>query len=213
VHVEDEGRGHVALHQTGQHHACQEALARARRAEDAAAALDEALQVKADGVALFDGVADDEVGPPFLAEDGGHVGGVGRARRRVVGGHGLDRLWPGVLLAAVDTRLPLGPLRRGQLRPQVEHQCRVDGQRGVERLAVEGAAHDRRQPVGLLVGEARVGRAQLQVGDEAVVAVAAALADDEAAFLDSVGRNGQADAEPFLQAAADDVAEGRGRGG
>ena len=128
----------------------------------------------------------------------------------MVGGHGLDRLWPGILLAAIYPRLPLGPLRGGQVRPQVEHQRWVDSQGRIERLAVKGAAHDRRQAVGLLVGEARVSRPQLQVGDQAEVAVAAALADDEAAFLDGVGRDGQADAEPFLQAAADDVAEGGG---
>ena len=59
----------------------------------------------------------------------------------------------------------------------------------------------------LLVGEARVGRAQLQVGHQPVEQPVAALDHHETAFLHLLGRDRQPDVQVFLQAAANDITD------
>ena len=51
----------------------------------------------------------------------------------------------------------------------------------------------------LFVGEARVGGAQEQVGDQAIELPIAGLDDDEAAFLDLLRRDGEAHLQALFQ--------------
>ncbi len=59
----------------------------------------------------------------------------------------------------------------------------------------------RQARLGLFVGEARVGGAKLQIGDQAVELPIAAGDDDECTFLDFLRRDGQPCAEDFFQSA------------
>ena len=59
----------------------------------------------------------------------------------------------------------------------------------------------------LLVGKARVGGAQQQVGDQAVKLPVPALDGDEAALLHLLRRYGQAHLQALFQPAANDVAD------
>ena len=76
------------MHQPGQHEARQEGFAGAGGAEHARRALDEFVQVDADGMSLLAGVADDEIALLIrVAEDLGDVALVGqRDRARGVAG-------------------------------------------------------------------------------------------------------------------------------
>ena len=56
----------------------------------------------------------------------------------------------------------------------------------------------RQARLGLLIGEARVGGAELQVGDQAVELPVAARDDHERAFLHFLGRHGQPGAQGFF---------------
>ncbi len=62
--------------------------------------------------------------------------------------------------------------------------------------------------LGLFVGEARVGGAQLQVGHQAVELPVPGFDDHESALLHFLGRDRQPGAEGLLQTAADDVTNG-----
>ncbi len=207
VHIQHQDGGLVVVHQPGQDEARQEGLARAGGAEDARRALDELIQVDADRVSLLAGGADDEVALlPGVPEDAGDVLGAGQAHGGVVRGHGLDRDGGGVFGVG---RAPSGVGGRKLIRADVLHQRGEDLQVGVEGLPVEQVGEVGRQAgAGLLVREAGVGGPELEVGDEAIEAVAAGLDHHEAAFLDLERVNGEAGVEQVLEAAADDVADG-----
>ena len=160
-------------------------------------ALDEPVQVDADGMALLARVADHEVAVLVrVAEDLGDVAAGGQADRGVVRRHGLDRqrarLFFGVFLR------PGGVFRRVRFGAALQHQGRQDLQVGVERLAVQGLGQGGRQArLALLIREARVGGAELQVGHQPVELPVAARDDHEGPFLDFLGRHGQPGAQDF----------------
>ncbi len=113
-------------------------------------------------------------------------------------GNGLDGHRP---RRAIRMRLrPEGILWRRRVGPALEHQCRQDLKVGEERLPLQGLGqHGRKTLLGLLIGEARVGGAQLHVGDEAVEQVGAALDHDEGALLDGARVDGEAHAEGLFE--------------
>ena len=134
--------------------------------------------------------------------------GGGQAHRGVVRRHGLDRQRARGLGSADGT-----PARRwysggAGFGPALEHQGGQDFQVGVQGLPVErGGQLGRQARLGLLIGEARVGGAQLQVGDQPVELPVAALDHHEPALLHGLGRDGQAHVEVFFQSAAHDITD------
>src|SRR5439155_17349651 len=84
VHVEDEVRGHPAADHTAEDEAREEALARARLAEDAVAALHEAAQVQADRYVHVEWRAQLEAILALGAKDALEVALVGHEDRREV---------------------------------------------------------------------------------------------------------------------------------
>ena len=140
-----------------------------------------------------------------VAEDLGDVAAGGQADRGMVRRHGLDRERARRLSACSCAQAAYSGV--AGFGAALEHQGRQDLQVGVERLPVQGLGQGGRQArLGLLVREARVGGAQLQVGDQAVELPVAAGDDDEGAFLHFLRGDGQPGAEGFFQSAADDIA-------
>jgi len=197
--------------QAGQQDARQKGLTCAGGAEDTRGSLDEALEIDADWMVLLTGAANDEVTFLFrFSEDLGDVALARQARIRVVRGQGLDRHRTRFfLLAAFERFLPGGVGRRIHFRPAFKHQGGQHDQVGEKRLAVQQTGQAGRQAVlALLVREARVGGAKLQISGDAVELPVAALNHDEAALLDLLGGHGQPDIQVFLESAADHVADG-----
>ncbi len=203
VHVVDQRAGHIFLHQPRQHHTGEEALAGAGSPKNAAGALHQPPQVQLHRVGLFDGVADDEV----AGEEQLYVLWLGQAGHGVVRRHSFDRLWANAPLFHLLLPVQVAGGIFLWVGAAVHHQRGVDVQRGIERLAQEQLAQRGLQANRLLVGEARVGGAQLQVGDQAEITPVAAVTDHEAAFLHLICGYRQAHVEPFAQPTAADKAD------
>ena len=163
------------------------------------------VQVHADRVVLLPGGADLEVPClAFLAEDFGHVARAGQADRGVVRRDGLDRQRAQRLVRVSGD--PGRVVGRPGIGSALEHQRGQDLQVGVQGLPVQQAGELRGQAaLALLVGKARVGSAQLQVGHQAVEHPVPALDDDKAAFLHALRRNGQPHAQVLFEPTADDI--------
>jgi hypothetical protein len=152
-------------------------------------------------VSLLARVADDEV--PFLfglAEDLGDVPGAGQAHGGVVRRDGFDgqRARP-VAQPQVNLLHPLIVSPSARLRPALHHQCRQDLQVGKQGLAVQQAREISRQAgLALLVGKARVGRAEQEIRDQPVKQPVAALDHDERAFLHVLCGDGEPDPQVLL---------------
>ncbi len=189
------------MDQASQHQAGQERLSRAGRPKDARRALDEFFQVQHHRVLLLARVADHKAAFFFrFAENFGDIALAGQAHRGMVLRHGLDRqqarLGP---QAELDFLQPAGVARAARLWAALQHQGRQDFQVGEQGLAMQQSRQLGWQTrLGLLVSEARVGRAKLQIGDQAIELPVAALGDHKRAFLDLLGRDGQPDTEIFL---------------
>jgi len=105
-----------------QNHARQERLARAGGAKNSGAALDELIQVQADRVPLFAGVADAKhLLVVFLPEYLGDISGVRQHHRRVVAGHGFDGNWFAFFRVLL---FPQAVFFRPGFRPALHHQHR-----------------------------------------------------------------------------------------
>ncbi len=184
----------------GQDDAGEEGLAGAGGAKDAGRALDEFVQVDADRMSLFAGVTDGEIGLlRRVAEDLGDVTAGSQLDRGMVRRHGLDR--QGMRRVVGMLSGPGSISRVVRLRPALEHQGRQDLQGRVKRLSMQGLRQARRQAgLGLLVGEARVGGAELKVGHQAIELPIPAGDDHEGAFLYFLRRDGQAGPEGILSA-------------
>ncbi len=210
MHVEYEHRSFVGVDQACQYDAGQEGLSGTCRTEHARGALDELLQVDADGVILLAGVADDEVAALALfAEDLGDVTFVrqvdlGMVRRHVLDGQDARRVFE----TGVDHALPVLVIGRAGLGSDLEHQVGQHLQVGVERLTIKSFGDLRRIPdPGLLISKALVGGAEDDIHDDAVVVPVPALDDDERAFLDLLRRDRKPHAEVFLQPTTDEIAD------
>ena len=156
------------MDQPRQHQAGEEGLAGARLAEDAVAALDEALQVDADRRVHVQGLADVKIARVALVpEDAVDVLLLGLADHGEVNGDGLDEVR--------FARLVIGNvvLLRHQQGPQ------ADG--AVGRGAVQHLAHEVLRLVRRVGQHLRVGGVEANVGDHAKKAAFFALDDHEPA--------------------------------
>ena len=150
-------------------------------------------------MALFARVAYDEVAFSLrAAEDLSDIALGGHAHGAVVRGDSLDGHRP---RGSIGMQLrPSGVIGRTGFGPALQHQRRQDLDIREEGLPVKCLGqHGRETLLGLFVGKARVGGAQLHVCHQAVEEVRAALDDHEGALLHAQGIDGQADAEGFLR--------------
>ncbi len=92
VHVEDEIDGRLRLYDAREDDASQEALARARLAEDAVGALHQAVELDADGNVHGQRCAQGEIPPALLAKDAAKVHSIGLAQLGEVHGYSAHRL-------------------------------------------------------------------------------------------------------------------------
>ena len=93
MHVKDEVDGSLLADNAGENDAGEEGFAGAGFAKDAVAALDEAIEVDADGYIHIDGATDGEiaaVGVVFPAEDSAEVALAGVVDLAEVAGDGFD---------------------------------------------------------------------------------------------------------------------------
>ena len=193
----------------GQHHAGEEGFAGAGGAKNAGGTLHKFLQIHADRVTLFAGVADDEMLPYLLrvAEDLGHITGCGQADGSMMGRDGFDRqrVCPGR-----DWLPSIGRNRACRVLGR-DPASALAGLPGWYRASARAAAGNRRRQAqfALLIGKARIGRAQLQIGDQAVELPVAAVDDHKTAFLDFLRGDGQPDVQAVFQRTADDIANFR----
>ncbi len=126
-----------------------------------------------------------------------------------MGRHGFHWFGAGIFKPALDFLLPIPPvpawpdsgplsmIRVGYIS-SVVNKC----------LAQQRLLDGRLQTVAFLIGKTGIGATQPQIGDQAIIAKTAAVADDKTPFLYLVGRNSQPDIETFFEPAADDVANG-----
>ncbi len=203
MHIQYQHRSLVVLDQSRQHDARQEGFSSPSSAKHPGRALHEFLQVQAHRQILLPSVADDEVFGFFaFTEYFGNIPGAGPAYRGVVRRHGFNRHWAALSL------LPKGKFWAARVGPTLQHERRQNFQVGVQGLAVQQPCQPRRQAsLALLVGKARVGCAELQVGYQAIKLPVAALNDHEGAFLDILRWDGQPHAQVFFQAAANHIAD------